>query len=161
MNDKHFKAVPPYFNYCNCVFVAFPCRPLSAEVQNMLSSQLTFNNPAQQIQDEGLFTIWLKFLLYSLCFLSLCLKLKGNVKFIILVSESRILEIIEVSKREAFLSSSPHYTMDFGMFYFFCVCSIKYEKWTEGCYGILWSSNSFISMVIIISSADHNYNNHS
>lgn len=143
------------------MFVAFPCRPLSAEVQNMLSSQLTFNNPAQQIQDEGLFTIWLKFLLYCLCFLSLCLKLKGNVKCIILVSESRILEIIEVSKREALLSSSPHYTMDFGMFYFFSVCSIKYEKWTEGCYGILWSSNSFISMVIIISSADHNYNNHS
>lgn len=136
------------------MFFAFPCRPLSAEVQNMLSSQLTFNNPAQQIQDEGLFTIWLKFLLYSLCFLSLCLKLKGNVKCIILVSESRILEIIEVSKREALLSSSPHYTMDFGMFYFFSVCvQLNMRNEQKGAmvyYGHLIHSSLWSSSLVVL-----------
>lgn len=58
------------------------------------------------------------------------LRLKGNVKFIILVSESRILEIIGVSKREALLGSLPP-TM--WIFFFLCVCSIKYEKGAEGC----------------------------
>lgn len=32
----------------------FPCRLLSSEVQNLLGSQASYNNPAQQIQDEGL-----------------------------------------------------------------------------------------------------------
>lgn len=84
------------------------------------------------------------------------LRLKGNVKFIILVSESRILEIIGVSKREALLGSIPPTIWIF----FFSVCAqLNTRKVQKGAVVFMFTTFiMFVFMVIIIISADHNYN---